>query len=422
VSAGIDTIIYTVTNMCGPTSVSKIVTVNPLPLAGSLSGPAVVCIASSITLSSTVSGGVWTASNANATVSGGVVTGGAAGIDTISYTVTNGCGSATVTATVSISPAPFAGTISGVADVCESASITLTSSVSGGVWGVSTGMASVTGGVTTGIAAGVDTIKYTISTGCGIDVAAHVITVNPMPDAGVIGGPAGVCNGSSVTLSASGPGGAWSSDDVTIADVDGSGNVDGLMPGSAMISYVVTNGCGGDTAFHAISVDVPAGPVIAPELICSGSVNTITNSTPGGTWSSSNPVTAFVFGGSLIGGFPGIVTITYTVTNGCGTTTADKVIDVILCLPLNEPVAGTTTDELSIFPNPSDGTFTLNIASAKNEAITVLVTNVLGGKVIEFKANTNEQTDVKLDAVPGIYFLTAANNTITFTQRILITE
>ncbi len=55
-------------------------------------------------LSDIVIGGAWSASNGRATVAGGLVTSVSAGIDTISYSVTNGCGTQSATLPVTISP------------------------------------------------------------------------------------------------------------------------------------------------------------------------------------------------------------------------------------------------------------------------------------------------------------------------------
>ena len=54
VAAGITTISYTVsTPTCGAATASATITVNPLPVAGAISGPNTVCVTSTITLSST---------------------------------------------------------------------------------------------------------------------------------------------------------------------------------------------------------------------------------------------------------------------------------------------------------------------------------------------------------------------------------
>jgi type IX secretion system substrate protein len=74
----------------------------PVPITG----PSSVCADSSITLHNAVSGGVWSSSNSLAAVgSTGVVTAGpTAGIDTISYTFSNACGTDTATFRVTVLP------------------------------------------------------------------------------------------------------------------------------------------------------------------------------------------------------------------------------------------------------------------------------------------------------------------------------
>ena len=124
VTQGTTTIIYTVGDpaLCGTSSATHVVTVNPVPYAGTLSN-ASVCAGLSITMISNGSvGGSWSSSNTGvATVnpSSGVVTGVAAGITTISYTVsTPTCGSATASATLTVNPLPVAGPINGPSTVC----------------------------------------------------------------------------------------------------------------------------------------------------------------------------------------------------------------------------------------------------------------------------------------------------------------
>jgi hypothetical protein len=64
---------------------------------------------------------------------------------------------------------------------------------------------------------------------------------------------------------------------------------------------------------------------------------------------------------------------------------------------------------LTIFPDPNDGSFTLQITSpgpSKGE-VNVTITNILGEKVKELTACTNTDTNIQLDAPAGMYFITA---------------
>jgi sugar lactone lactonase YvrE len=102
--AGTDTFSVRVTDGIYSDTISIYVTILPFPAAGTISGPDSVCPGYTISLSSTVSGGVWSSSASSvATVSAtGVVSGIVAGTAIISYTYTNFCGSASATRTVKV--------------------------------------------------------------------------------------------------------------------------------------------------------------------------------------------------------------------------------------------------------------------------------------------------------------------------------
>ena len=106
IAAGSTTISYSALNVCG--TATAIITVKPLPYAGSITGPVKVCSGTAISLTDTVSGGDWTAGNsAVASVDAtGTVFGVTAGTVLISYTSTNSCGKATAVQTVTVNLTP----------------------------------------------------------------------------------------------------------------------------------------------------------------------------------------------------------------------------------------------------------------------------------------------------------------------------
>ena len=252
-TAGTVTISYTVTNMCGSAVATFPVTVDALPVAGIISGSASVCESAAITLSGPASGGIWTTSNTNASVAGGVVTGISAGAVTVSYAVTNLCGTAVAVHAITVDPLPVAGSLSGTSAVCVGATTVLTPTIAGGTWASGDVSASVSGGTVTGLSAGTASISYSITNGCGTDYAIHPITVNPLPEAGTISATATVCVGATITVSSTATGGTWVSQygKTTIA-----GNViTGQSSGSDDLLYIVSNSCGSDTAIASITVN-----------------------------------------------------------------------------------------------------------------------------------------------------------------------
>jgi uncharacterized protein YjdB len=185
VAAGTTIISYTRTIACGSAVVTKDVTVNPLPLAGSITGTAEVCAGSTRALSNSTTGGVWTSgATAVATIgTTGIVTGVAAGTSTISYSVSNSCGTAIANRVFTVNPLPSGGTITGTATLTPcgiGSTTTLSTTATGGNWSSSSTSVATVGstGVVSAVWAGTSTIYYTVSNSCGTAFASRVVTVS----------------------------------------------------------------------------------------------------------------------------------------------------------------------------------------------------------------------------------------------------
>ena len=96
-----------------------IVTVNPLPVAGSIAGPVNVCTGLTIALTDTANDGTWSSADTTiATISNsGVVTGVAAGSVVISYNSNLTCGTSGTSATINVLNHPAA-TITSAPNIC----------------------------------------------------------------------------------------------------------------------------------------------------------------------------------------------------------------------------------------------------------------------------------------------------------------
>jgi uncharacterized protein YjdB len=344
VAAGTDTLMYTVATGCGTATATNIITISPTVGAGTISGPTAVCVGSTITLTDGTPGGTWSASNTNATVgsSTGVVTGVSNGTVTISYTVTGSCGTAVATYLVTVSSSSTAGVILGPSAVCVAGLITLTDAVPGGAWSSSNSNATITtGGVVTGITPGLDTISYTVMGACGLATATKVIAINTLPVAGTILGPSSVCVGASITLTDASPGGLWTSSNTNATVGSLSGIVTGITAGTSVISYTVSNACGSISTTKTITIDPSptAGTIVGPDSVCVGNAILLTDATPGGTWSAGNTNATVTIGGVVTGVATGTDPISYTVTTGCGTATAVKII-TISTIPTSGVIVG----------------------------------------------------------------------------------
>lgn len=338
---------------------------------------------------------------------------GYSGSDTFTISFTDGSAIDTTRIIVSVDTVLNPGTISGVATVCVGAHVTYVEDTAGGVWSVNNSHATIDpSGMVTGVSAGRDTIVYTLTNGCGPTSATMEITVNTVPDAGHLATPDSICVAGHIALHTGGdPGGIWHSTNTVSATVNDTGRVTGIAPGTCRIAYIVTNGCGTDTATAEVKVQTHVLPIIGETTVCQFQTLILIDPSTGGNWSSSNFLVAPVLMGVVVGLTPGSATITYSLHNACGTTTASLNVTVITGGPCDTTAAVHTTaavkDELNIYPNPNNGDFNLNLLSGTNEKVTVMVTNVVGEVVKEIETVTNQPTEVKLDKPSGIYFIKA---------------
>ena len=422
-AAGTATVSYSVTNGCGTAVAAMPVTVNPLPVAGTITGTTTVCEGATTTLSNTISGGAWGSSTADATVAGGIVSGVTAGTATVSYSVTNGCGTAVAMISVTVNPLPVAGTITGTATVCEGATTTLSNTLTGGTWSSSSAGATVAGGVVNGVSAGTTTISYVVTNACGIATDTMAITINPLPDAGTISGPSAVCVASNITLTGGALGASWTSSS-SCATVAG-GHVFGVFAGTTVITCSMSNGCGtdSDTMLVTVSTMPVAGTITGNTDVCEGNVITLANSTTGGTWSSSNMWVASISAGGVITGIiPGVVTIGYDVTNVCGTASTSYTLNVLSTEDCNTVGIATTTPSLMrIYPNPTNGSFIVEMAQPANDA-TITITDI-SGKVVQIIKPTNHELQIPVfltNLASGTYLIKVEADGKTYRDKVVL--
>ncbi len=373
------------TNTCGSTtSNSIIVTVNPLPVAPTISasGSTNICAGSSITLSGNV-GGTWSNGATTATISVNqagtyyVTNSNTCGIDTSNYISTT------------ITPLPTPSTISagGNTTFCAGNNVILNGNV-GGTWSNASTNPSIT--VTTS-----GTYTVTNTNACGTTTSNSIIvTVNPLPQPSTIsivgGGSPAICFGQNITLGGNN-GGTWNNTAVSpTIQVSQQGDY-----------YVINSNACGNSYSDTISVSVNAlpTPFIVDSLYYLRIDSIIYNQYQ---WLLDGNIIAGANSFNYTPLSNGIYTLIVTNANGCNDTS--NAINLV-SVGLRE----TSNNILNIFPNPTNDLLNINYTLSTNSKTQIKIINSIGQIVKEI---SNQQTSgtytLTVDTKPlsnGIYYI-----------------
>ncbi len=205
-----------------------------------------------------------------------------------------------------------------------------------------------------------------------------------------------ICAGDSVTIGAANSGDAylWSTGATTQTIT---------VAASMLYSVTVT-----DTTLNEVAVDtifIATSPNPTAMFTVSGSSPTFTftdNSTNASTW-------AWTFGDGNTSNIAspthtystsGTYTVTLIVTNACGADTATETVTVLV--GIENAFAG----QLSVYPNPNHGHFTVDVQGIQDQAIVLTVADQLGRSV--FHQIGGLRQTLALSVAPGIYFVQVA--------------
>ncbi len=311
---GVHTITYNYTSANGCTnSATTTINVNALPVVNAGTYSAVCLNAAAVTLVGTPAGGTFsgpgvTANSFNPTTAG-------VGTHTLTYTYTdaNSCAnSATTTITVNALPVVNAGTYPAVC--VNGAVVSLSGTPAGGTFSGTGVSGNSFNPNVAGAGAHTITYNFTDAGGC-TNAATSVITVNPLPvlSAGTYGP---VCeDASSLTLSGTPAGGAFSGPGVTGTSFNPS--VAGV--GSHAITYTFTdaNGCGNSATTTIVVNAVPTAAAGVYPAICFETAPITLNGAPAGGTFTGPGVTGNVFNPSVAGAGIHTIVYSYTSTAGC---------------------------------------------------------------------------------------------------------
>jgi hypothetical protein len=403
--AATETFIVTGTdaNGCQNTDVITI-TMYALPTVSAAATQTTVCAGTSVTLSGI--GAViyeWTGGVDDNTA----FTPTATEIFTVTGTDANGCESTDVI-TITVNDLPNVSADATETTVCAGTSVTL--SGNGALtydW---------TGGVNDNTAFTPTTTETFTVTGTDANGCENTdeitITVNALPTVSAAANQTTVCAGTSVTLSGDGATNYNWTGGVT------NSNAFMLM---ATETFTVTgtdaNGCQ-DTDVITVTVnDLPVVTLALPfELFCQTDGNSVlSGETPvGGTW-SGNGVAGNAFDPATAG--LGIQTVLYSYTdaNGCTASASDEVtVDDCSGVEDMTAMAG-----ISLYPNPNNGQFVIELSAEPTVPLTVTITNELGQLVQSFTlVTTIEQVDLS-SVENGVYLVRITGGTNELIYRVI---
>jgi hypothetical protein len=365
--------------LCGTTTASKQVLVNPGPTVSAGSPTAAICqggttaglggsVGGGATLGtwSTPAGGTF---NPNETTLNATWTppSGYSGTATLTLTTSGGaCGTVNASKNVIVNPNPIADAGAAIADICQGGTTTgLGGSVgggaTGGTWSSSAGgtfspNATTLNATWTPPAAysGTATLTLTTSGGlCGTTTASKQVLVNPGPTVSAGSPTAAICQGGT-TAGLGGSVGGGATEGTWSTPAGGTFNPDATTlnatwtppagySGTATITLTTTGGlCGTTSASKTVSVNpaptADAGGVIT--AICQGGTTaglggSVGGGASGGTWSTPAGGTFTPNANTLNAtwtppaGYSGTATLTLTTSGGsCGTATASKTVVV----------------------------------------------------------------------------------------------
>lgn len=300
----------------------------------------------------------------------------------------------TVVSTIGMAP------LTGVDTVCLGAQMLLNTLTQGGLWHSSNANASVnSGGVITGLAAGLDTIGYTVANACLSRTSEKTIVVHSVtPSVSIVSSlPSGhpACEGSNVTLTAvttnggAAPGYEWRKNAVVVSTLPTYNFVP--VNGDTVSALLLSNAyCRSVDTVSSTSALLHVAPSYLPwvDIITSGinGVDTLTaivsNGGPFPTyqWVVNSRVIAGATTSSFSSGFADHDSVSCVVsgTGECSYSTFNSVIIYRDNTGLQNTVSQSL---LRILPNPNSGVFTIsgNIALPQGSGLVNLeIKNVLG--------------------------------------------
>lgn len=184
-----------------------------------------------------------------------------------------------------------------------------------------------------------------------------------------------------------------------------------------------TTGCDSiiTTTLNVNSNPVVLLPPFLEQFCLDGVILALSNGTPlGGTYSGTGIVTSPNFNPAVAGLGNHTITYTFTDNNSCSAT-ATQTLTVTDCTGLEEFAED---QNITVYPNPSNGLVSLNILNAQFESLQISITDVQG-KIIFNHTEKNvigtfkKEIDLQ-EKAKGLYFISFTSDRKSSTQKLIL--
>jgi hypothetical protein len=187
---------------------------------------------------------------------------------------------------------------------------------------------------------------------------------------------------------------------------------------SGNITVYGTNSCGNGTASPNFAVTV--GPTPQAPVITISNDTLSSNAPSGNQWYMDGTMIPGATGQTYIAVQTGHYTDVITL-NGCSSVPSNDIYYVVI--GIEETIRGGT---ISIYPNPSDGLFTMVISTSALQTFNLSVLNNLGLTVFasdDIKVNGTVRKTLDLRSAPnGVYSIMLQNNETHVVKKIIINK
>jgi hypothetical protein len=312
--------------------------------------------------------------------------------------------SSSINVTVNPTPSPVI-TASGPTTFCSGDSVTLSVSGSGSIlWSNNAVTPSITVSTSGNYSAAV-----TNCFGCTGNATPVAVNVLSVPNATITpSGSTVICQGNTVTLTASGGSSYTWSDNSTASSIS--------VGGAGTYYVIASNGSCIDTS-ASVTVSVNPLPNVTLNLpidtFCTTTATVVLGgeSPAGGTWSGPG-VSGNTFNPAVAGQGSHTIVYTYTDANGCSNS-ASQTVYVDVC----SGVPSQNVQTMSVFPNPTSDFVTVLLPSGSSVK-TIYVYDLRGRLLIEESVQNSNKADIDLtDFESGLYLLKAGDETIRIVKQ-----